>query len=225
MKVLAARPTEVADEHLSPKAVLARLDSVFAGDWKSREQDIADDMGRLQADFHLLRDWVQHSIGQEALPELQGAQSFVIHRSVNMVARLNLWFPPGKLGHVVPEYRRYLSIDELHNHNFDFFTIALLGSGYTSTYYRLDDWSPDYKAGSRIELGEGKVHRLAGKTVHFVERLYDYHAVNWAEEFSVSLNVMPNNRPDQVQYIVDNSNMTVKFVIGATSSDSEAIYG
>lgn len=201
-----------------PKDILAELDDIFGDDWPSHEQRIADLMAALRHDGLLVRDWIQHAIAQETLPEMQGAQSFVIHRSPRMVARLNLWLPPGELGHIVPEYRRYLSIDELHNHNFDFFTILLLGSGYSARYYRDEDWISDLREGSTLDLGEPALFRLAGDAVHLVDRLLDYHSVNWPEEFSVSLNVMPNDAPTEDQYIVDADHMSVKFVISAARS-------
>jgi hypothetical protein len=213
---------EQATPNDHPKQILAELDKIFADGWVGNEQRIADLMGALRHDGRLVRDWVQNAITQEALPELQGAQSFVIHRSQHMVARFNLWFPPGQHGYIVPEYRRYLSIDELHNHNFNFFTILLLGSGYSAQYYRDENWISDLSEGDSLPLGEPKNFQLTEDAVHLIDSLYDYHSVAWPENFSVSLNVVPNDKPTEDQYIVDHEKMVVKFVIPGLQSNEVA---
>jgi hypothetical protein len=112
-------------------------------------------------------------------------------------------------------YRRYLSIDELHNHDFSFFTICLLGPGYKTHFYHDPAFTPNHNLGDIINLEDKGVLALSGERVLYVERDSDYHMQHWPDDFSVTLNVIPKNIPGKtnVQYILNADTFEVNTIL------------
>lgn len=194
--------------------VLHRLDKLFEDDWRTRQAEIAGCLCALRRGHRALRALIaRHSMdGEEA--RLQGAQSFLITHNDHYGIRVNLWFPQTKLAMVNPRYRKYLSIGELHNHDFDFFTLCLSGPGYTSRFYRDRCFSPWRGAGETLDLEALGSVCLAGEAVMLVEHSQDYHAQAWPESFTTTLNLIPNEGPElRVQYVVDEDSLAIRDVI------------
>lgn len=211
MQVLIPHPGMYVETH--SEKILRALDEVITCDWRARFQEIADHIGALAKDLLLLREWTSAVASKPKLPELSGAQSFVVYQSNTMFARINIWFPKGNLGSKLDAYRRYLSIEELHNHDFNFFTTRLLGPGYVSAFYRGPSADRIFSPGEKLELHPlGKIE-LSNDKVLFVEKDLDYHSQEWVDELTVTLNIIPRSRLGGVQYLVDDKKRTVNFVI------------
>lgn len=198
----------------SADTVIAEIDSLIEGGWEHRKSEIADLMAELRRDHLLLRNFMRKVTDQDEWPELQGAQSYTLHASSNCVVRVNLWFAPMHGNPALDTFRRYLSVEELHNHDFRFFTTCLLGPGYRTHFYLDEDWSPKRQAGDSMKMRDLGEHRLSGADVLFVERDVDYHLQHWPEDFSITLNVIPADPPgaSRVQYILDSETLAVRFV-------------
>jgi hypothetical protein len=183
--------------------VLSDLEELARGAWPSQMPAIAGLMAELRADNHLLRNFVLENARRASWPTLTGAQSFTIHASEALFVRINLWF--AKLPSARESYRRYLSIDELHNHDFDFFTTCLYGPGYTSTFWVDVGHRDDRKVGDQVNLADERMVSLHGPQTWFVEAGRDYHAQHWPENFSITLNVIPRRRAclTTTQYTLD----------------------
>lgn len=186
-----------------PEAALAELEQIFQSPWRHRMVEIADIIAGLRADASLLRWFVAKVADRKEWPNLTGAQSFTLFSSETMLARVNLWFP------LPPDasdsYRRYLSIEEVHNHDFDFFTACLFGPGYTSTFWQDRAFRDNRRVGELVSLTHREEHRLDGDEVWFVDASTDFHAQHAPPSFSVTLNVLPNwlERPTTIQYVLD----------------------
>jgi hypothetical protein len=205
---------EIAAAPRAPDKVFADLDAVFSGDWQNRKDEVARLMLELRADYNLLRTFAVSIATAGKWPDLNGAQSYYVYQTDAVVVRMNLWFPYSSKNPAIDTLRRYLSIEELHNHDFQFFTICLLGSGYRTHFYRDRDWSPDRVAGELLDLSDEGVHALNGTDVLFVDKNLDYHLQHWPDTFSVTLNVIPANDPasDKTQYILDKDSLRIKYV-------------
>ncbi|MCI4592255.1 hypothetical protein MOK15_19425 [Sphingobium sp. BYY-5] len=184
---------------------LDRLDTIFAGDWASQMDLIAQEIAVLRDDHALLRTFVHGNALAKTWPRLSGAQSFTICSRPAFFARINLWMP--YVNTAPDSYRRFLSVDVIHNHYFEFFTTCLLGPGYTSTFWRDPAHHPDRGIGDPVALLQGSEHSLSDAAVWFVEKGADYHSQHWPSDFSVTLNVMPRPRVDEwsVQYVLDDA--------------------
>lgn len=183
--------------------VLEDLNELFKKPWRDRISEASDMVASLRTEANLLR-WFVAKVGRRReWPKLTGAQSFTLFSSETMLARINLWFPlPNDAS---DSYRRYLSIEEIHNHDFDFFTTCLFGPGYVSTFWQDPTFHDRRRVGERIDLTQREVHQLQGDEVWFVEASTDFHAQHAPPAFSVTLNVLPNwlERPTTIQYVLD----------------------
>lgn len=191
------------------KRLLAQ-DSAFTG----LDLAIADRMRALQQDNSLLRSFMGAQVKNRSLPKLQGAQSFFVYNSDYLTARINLWFPEDERVGNMDSFRRYLSVGELHNHDFSFYTINLTGPGYTTHFYRDRNFRPDLKIGDRPDLDDLGTYALDRDKVLLVEAFKDYHSQWWPDSFSVTLNLIPRmaDKGLAVQYILDETDLTVKTI-------------
>lgn len=195
-------------------SALNELSELLAGDWQSRKDEIASLVSTLADDDKLLRAFTRTYTDTFRWPELKGAQSFLVTKTDSMVVRLNLWFPGNESS--VDTYRRYLSIDEIHNHDFDFFTACLFGPGYSTTFFRDETHHSARREFERVPLTDAETLKLEAGTVMFVECGRDFHMQHWPEAFSVTVNVIPRTfeSGDRIQYILDGSHR-IKTIINA----------
>lgn len=217
-------PSGTADGFSSVEQAMARLEDVFSGDWRSREGEIASCIRYLREDKRLLSKWAISSLESGVIPEMIGAQSFLVHQSKSFICRINLWFPQGSLGVSSDLYGRYLSIDVLHNHDFDFYTTCLLGGGYTSDFLIATNGAQDLEVGDQLEIGREHFVHLDGDKAIFVEKGYDFHTQKWPMDFSITLNVIPVAVPEIRQYSVDPASLKVKFVVNAEKDLKHQLY-
>jgi hypothetical protein len=206
---------ECREPPASASEIYGRLDEVMAADWRARMPEIAGLLVELRRDQRALRHFVSFQLRDGAWPTLEGAQSFVLARTDSMIVRTNLWFPPAARTANLDTYRKYLSIGEIHNHDFFFFTICLLGPGYTTQFYLDQAYSDSWDVGDKPMLEDLGVHALDDEKVLFVERDLDYHAQHWPQAFSATLNLIPRNVSGKhpVQYILDANDLSIKTVV------------
>ncbi|MGW8142513.1 hypothetical protein [Sphingomonas zeae] len=196
--------------------VLKRLDELVASGWREAKHAVADAMLSFRSNGLALRRLAAAAIASGKAPPLQGAQSFLLADRPDYAIRINMWFPLTGLARTNDRYRRYLSIDELHNHDFDFFSICLSGPGYTSLFYREEVFDPDRSAGERVPLEAPRVVSLTGDDVLFVEKEKDYHAQQWPTALTTTLNVIPRAVGERrVQYVLDAESLSIRDVIRA----------
>lgn len=201
------------DPHVDIDQIYALIDDLFADDWRDHVDALASCMIGLRAEHRALRDLLSRHAMNAAEPTLQGAQSFLLKFTPRYGIRINLWFPETELARTNDRYRRYLSIDEMHNHDFSFLTICLSGPGYTSSFYRDRDFSAERQAGDRLDLAPAGEISLCGDRVLLVDRDLDYHAQHWPASFSTTLNLIPRDpHPRPTQYIVNRHDLTVREV-------------
>jgi hypothetical protein len=192
-----------------------RLDNYFSEPWGEYDNDIASTLVSLRRNMTALDPFFEQISNSENWPTMMGAQSFELYSSEYILVRINLWFPQVATQEQNDQYRRYLSIDELHNHDFSFFTICLLGPGYKTHFYHDPAFTPNHNLGDIINLEDKGVLALSGERVLYVERDSDYHMQHWPDDFSVTLNVIPKNIPGKtnVQYILNADTFEVNTIL------------
>lgn len=205
--------------------IYSRVDELFVGDWRANIDELASCMVAFRAQYRALRDLLRQHTSVLTEPALQGAQSFLLRSTPRYDMRVNLWFPESNLAKTNDRYRRYLSINELHNHDFSFLSICLSGPGYTSSFYTDLAFSPERRVGERLNLAFAGQIALSGDTVLRVDCELDYHAQHWPVAFSTTLNLIPREARDRpTQYVVDRESFTVREVIRAEPQLMQAAF-
>ncbi|MBI7310058.1 hypothetical protein [Pseudomonas aeruginosa] len=122
--------------------------------------------------------------------------TFIIHRGKDFALRMVLWLPDG------PQVAaRSFSYDELHDHNFDFFTCNVFGDGYKTITYRYDYHSISGYPGEELDLLYLGEEVLTAETIMFYQKSLDAHTQIPPENLTVSLNlIIPPPQPANRQY-------------------------
>jgi hypothetical protein len=198
------------------------LDALMTDEWLSNKVAIASVLVALRTNMSALGGLINDSAKRQIWPVMSGAQSFFLYESSNVLVRINLWFPENSKNAAIDNLRKYLSIGELHNHDFDFFTICLLGSEYMTHFYKDKKYSSHLKKGDHPDLDEVGIFKLKNDDVLFVERDVDYHLQHWPEDFTVTLNAIPRRISGKinVQYILDPVSLRVKTVVAAQNGET-----
>jgi hypothetical protein len=218
VEIFAATPPK--RQQSTARDLLLDIDRMFEGDWRAAKTTIAELIGELAAEDKLMRAFIRTYCEAGDWPDLNGAQSFLVMKTDRILVRVNMWLTSGDTGQPTESFRRYLSIDEMHNHDFDFFTTCLYGSGYAATFYRDHGHHPSRCRGETVEVEPlGTIHLTRGPVL-FVEAGADYHAQHWPETLSVTLNVIPRDfeTGDRIQYILD-QDMRVKTILDSNEAD------
>lgn len=200
------------------EAIAARLEELLQPGWWDKKQAVASLFGAFSHNYTAVRRLIAKAMAEGVSPQLEGAQSFTVYDCASFGLRLNLWFPE-KSDVASDRYRKYLSIDQMHNHDFDFFTMCLSGPGYSSQFWRDADHSFSRKQGEQLDLHKPNLIRLTKGTVLFVERDLDYHSQQWPEAFTTTLNLIPKHFSDEnrVQYLIDSDTHKVLEVVQGAS--------
>lgn len=180
-----------------------KIQREFDKGWRSRKLEIAQLMRCFRHDAEALRALVRTHVADGRWPLMQGTQSFYLHSCEKFRIRANLWFPASHPLAGEAGYRDFLSIEKCHNHDFAFFTICVLGSGYTTRLYTADNYRQDLTVGQRVEMQENTTLNLQGDSVMFIERDFDFHSQLFPDTLSVTVNLIPvRDVRHSVQYSV-----------------------
>jgi hypothetical protein len=208
-------PSQQGHHLIGAKELYTQLDYLMADDWQSSAGEIASVLVSLRSNLTAVHEIIKKCLEHKTWPKMNGAQSFYLFEGHNVVVRINLWFPSGALNPAIDRLRKYLSVGELHNHDFDFFTICLLGSGYSTHFYRDKKYSGRLRKGDQPDLEDLGIFHLQGDSVLYVEKDIDYHLQHWPNDFTVTLNAIPRKTHSEknIQYILDSKTLTIKTVI------------
>lgn len=192
------------------------LEDHFEAGFKNRIDEINDRLSSAASDGLLIHAFLERVALKQKLPRLVGTQSFMMYAGDAFDIRINAWYPEqDKLAALRTQLDRYYSYNVLHNHNFHLFTVGLLGPGYRSNFFRCDDYADQYSVGDRIELRKSAFVQLSRGVARYIESELEFHIQFRPNEYSMSLNVIPNKPEDQAgrQYILDPESFAVRSVI------------
>jgi hypothetical protein len=116
--------------------------------------------------------------------------------------RANIWAPGMDYGDSRITDDRVYSYGIPHDHNFSFLTGGYLGSGYSTTLYEWEDLSARFVGRTaQIHFLE-ETHLPEGKIMVY-RRFWDIHSQGPAEDFSLSINVLPHFASEERQFFLD----------------------
>lgn len=149
-------------------------------------------MSALSADGLALRYFLYKGCLDARFRKLTSAQSFFVYGCESFYLRLNAWYAKSTLvdSQSVGRLERYFSIDNCHNHSFDFFTVGLLGSGYTTDFGSTSENLSNLQVGDRIRFDRVWSDQLTRGRAFFVEKGVMFHTQYAPADYSVSLNLM-----------------------------------
>jgi hypothetical protein len=189
--------------------------------WKKRKAEIAEIMRSFRHDASALRALVRKHVAGGEWPIMQGTQSFYLHSDDRFRIRANLWFQASHPLAKEAGYRDFLSIEKCHNHDFAFFTICVLGSGYTTRLYRARNYRQDLEVGDKVDMMPTETLNLHGDCVMFIERDLDFHSQLFPETLSVTINLIPARDVRQsVQFSVSEPDGVIKRKIYTNAGDT-----
>ncbi|WP_420607954.1 hypothetical protein [Novosphingopyxis sp.] len=196
---------------LSFENAVKAIHGEFEQDWRQRRSAIARLMRAFRKNDQALRALIRQHVGGGQWPIMRGTQSFYLYESKQFRMRANLWFPASHPLAGQAGYRDFLTIEKCHNHDFSFFSICVLGSGYTTRMYGAKDYAQTLQVGERVILEPECTFGLNGDTVMYVERDLDFHSQLFPETLSVTVNLIPAREMRRsVQYSVDEENGTIE---------------
>ena len=121
----------------------------------------------------------------------RSAQTITLYSNDNFYLRVNAW-PKIKSSNGW-ENNLYRTL-QAHDHNFDFLTVGYLGEGYETEIWEYDYEKVGGYEGEKVDLKYLETTKLPKGKVMIYRASKDVHAQFPAEEYSVSINIMPNNK-------------------------------
>lgn len=119
----------------------------------------------------------------------------VLHTSKDFFVRLVMWLPADSTGQ-----RSDITDSTVHDHNFTFMTLGLLGPGYDTEVWQYE-YVPDGDQTGKIVEGQRQgILRLEEGRVFLFEKSVDIHSQLSPAAFSISLNVIETTNATNMQY-------------------------
>lgn len=192
---------------------------LVAAGWIENQNELINILLRLTEEDLALRYFVRRSLQNQTHRVSIGAQSFLLHSGDIFAARLNLWYPKQSNLSDVEQAQadRYFSVDMPHNHNYDFFTVGVLGPGYRTKYVVTDD-DPTWDCGDLVSvIDEFELTLSKGKAM-LVPKDTHFHNQMSPNSLSVSLNIIPVPTIKTKQYGLSSDMRTVERVFDVTEA-------
>jgi hypothetical protein len=118
---------------------------------------------------------------------------FVIYRGENYSLRVTIWLPENRQVNIRKVENGMFAYDYPHNHNFTLLTSTVLGPGYHTRLYRLDELVAGAVIGQRFEAEDLGHFQLVPGSVLLYEAGLDVHSQVPVDEVSVALNFIPTS--------------------------------
>ena len=172
---------------------IKRLEKLVGDSFIDNQEEICYELTKLTHNNLALRYFLYSALKDAEKRNLVAAQSFMVHVSKLFYIRINLWYPLQGVAMTTlnDALENYFSVDLPHNHNYDFFTVGILGPGYVSDFLISSQETGCLRAGDTVSFdSEFRTKLSLGKSI-FVPKDTHYHTQYAPEEFSVSLNLIP----------------------------------
>ncbi|WP_437308911.1 transposase [Sorangium sp. So ce388] len=150
------------------------------------------------------------------------AQTLLLGTGRGFHIRANIWMPCDDRPSVRAWQEQLFVYGLPHDHNFDFLTVGHHGPGYSTDLYEYDRSSVLGMAGERVELvSRGRATLDPGK-VMFYRACRDIHTQLPPAAFSISLNLMIENRKNALldQFVFDPEQGVIRGTVHTGASRS-----
>ena len=125
---------------------------------------------------------------------IHSEQTFVIARRPGYYIRVALWDLPKIRNGSTSWDEDFYSYGYAHNHSFSLLTTGLFGPGYVSENYSLKIKPTMLKSGDEVEICKEADQTLSSGIVLLYRKWSDIHIQHPCSSFSMSLNLMVNDR-------------------------------
>lgn len=119
----------------------------------------------------------------------------VLYRSKHFILRMVIWLPDGMKGH-----QSGFTDSTLHDHNYNFMTLGLLGPGYQTDVWQYDPKLDIDQTGESVAARRQGILQLAEGCVFYFQKGVDIHSQLPPEKLSVSFNIMESDEMLRMQY-------------------------
>jgi hypothetical protein len=119
----------------------------------------------------------------------------VLHTSKDFFVRLVMWLPVDSSG-----IRRDITDSTVHDHNFTFMTLGLLGPGYDTEVWQYQYVPEGDQTGVTVDGHRQGILRLEEGKVFLFEKSVDIHSQLSPSAFSISLNIIETTNATNMQY-------------------------
>lgn len=152
-------------------------------------------------------------------------QSLLLSSNELFTIRLNSWSPPVPYGGDAKWDAKRQAYSLAHNHNFDLLTVGYWGPGYDTEIYKFDAAASIGYVGEKVNLEAQGMTRLSQTCVMLYEKSTDVHIQLPPDEFSMSLNLIPNSNSQlrMDQYEFDIPTKTISAHVGTTITSKIAL--
>ncbi|ELV8614403.1 hypothetical protein QNE75_004448, partial [Vibrio vulnificus] len=117
---------------------------------------------------------------------------FIPTGSKKYTMRWNYW--EAQSNHENSESKKIkFATDLMHNHDYHLLTACVLGSGYNTDMYKIEDVPKRLSVGDPIDLIHLGEHNLKQGTAMFMEANTEFHSQKLPVEASVTVNIMINS--------------------------------
>lgn len=185
--------------------------------YENKQVEICSELSKLTQNNIANRAFLSAALRDPINRQVISAQSFLVYRCEEFAARLNLWYPDSQLVNKenLEQLRRYFSLGVCHNHNFDFFTIGLLGPGYKTEILVTSQDISNTQVSDKIVFDKKYDYQLKKGNVPFFPKDTHFHT-QWApEKFSLSLNILPTVAITTKQFVLGDDGKTVTRVFNS----------
>jgi len=126
-----------------------------------------------------------------------GPTGFVLHLSKHFYIRIVAWTPTYFQG---TDYSK-LTSNIIHDHNFCFLTLGLLGPGYETQIWQYPEkLTKKLPVNSHVKVNYEGSHILESGKVFFFDKNLDIHRQMRPKELSLSFNVIERTNTTDIQY-------------------------
>jgi len=159
--------------------------------------DCSEDFHKLSNNENLLVDFISEEL-QKANNSFQSSNnykphSFSLYACADYYIRANIWKPISNSQYRNWNKEIYKSLNT-HDHNFYFLTVGYMGGGYTTEIWEYDYDKINFILNEKIELRYLEKTKLTKGKVMFYRASKDIHLQYPPKEYSISLNVIPNDK-------------------------------
>lgn len=206
--------------HEEFKCRVERLSTLVKDGARTNHDEIMHELSGFPSHHEALRYFLTSAISDPSRRRLLSAQSFFLYANDHMLIRINAWYPQsGRSGNLRERFDSFFTIDRCHNHSADFFTVGILGPGYTSEFKETSQDLEQVSLGDKITFDRVWEDQLnIGKTI-FLPKGSLFHTQFAPKEYSMSLNLIVDNGASCLQFELGEDRETVTKVYDFVEGD------
>lgn len=172
------------------------LDKKFNPDQPETLMDCSEEFQQLSNNDTFLIDYLHNALRDiSSFQESNSytSQSLILYSCKNYYIRANIWQPISEKKEIRKWQTEMYEVLRVHDHNFNFLTVGYFGSGYNTEIWEYDYEKINCIVGEKVEMNFLEKTNLPKGKIMYYRASKDIHFQHPAEEYSISLNVIPTD--------------------------------